>query len=248
MRNVFALTETLVVFLLIYSSFAVALPQELERLTGSDDNNNDNGNAVGPTIDVPSVPEDVVAQIPQPDPFPLPLPQIGDDSISSRSRRRRQAVLFVRPPINGEQRIVVPLSPRDGTGTTGVGYTGTKILGTPGGPLISGGLPRAAERASSGEGEGEEGEGEGEGEGEEEEEQGGEVLVSGFRIDDAAFISEPAETSVGCVFVFEGRAQRSVPKPLFYGEFLQAPVERANVVVCSTELYQRNSDVDRTAE
>ena len=243
--------ETLVVFLLRYSSFTVALPQELERSMGSDDNNNnnDNGNAVGPTIDVPSVPEDVVAQIPQPDPLPLPFPQIGDDSISFRSRRRRKAVLFVRPPINGEQRIVVPLSPRDTTGTTGVGYTGTKILGTPGGPLISGGLPRAAERASSGEGEGEEGEeGEGEGEGEEEEEEGGEVLVSGFRIDDAAFISEPAETSVGCVFVFEGRAQRSVPKPLFYGEFLQAPVERANVVVCSTELYQRNSDVDRSAE
>ena len=69
--------------------------------------------------------------------------------------------------------------------------------------------------------------------------------ISGYRIQDAAVIEQPNNLSVGCIFMFRGSWQDSVPQPIFYGEFLQSPVERINAVYCSTELHSRNLDTDR---
>ena len=57
----------------------------------------------------------------------------------------------------------------------------------------------------------------------------------GRRIEDAAFIGQPENLSIGCVFKFGDDWQDSVPRPMFYGDFLQSPVERMDRVYCSTQ-------------
>ena len=63
-----------------------------------------------------------------------------------------------------------------------------------------------------------------------------------YLIEDAAVIEQPANRSVGCLFILHGTVQPSFPMPIFFGEFLKEPVKQMNVVFCTTQLYDRHKD------
>lgn len=67
----------------------------------------------------------------------------------------------------------------------------------------------------------------------------------GIRIEDAAFIDGPKDRPVGCFFMSSLKGTYSIPRPIFYGEFLQRPLPRVTAIICSSEGYERFKDGER---
>lgn len=67
----------------------------------------------------------------------------------------------------------------------------------------------------------------------------------GIRIEDAAFIEGPKDRPVGCFFMALFTGTRSIPRPIFYGEFIQNSLPQVTAIICSSVAYERYKDDER---